>query len=85
MANILTEIQLEKYKQDGYHFPIDIYTRDEATLLLKKLEKIEGNFPAGRIPLVFNLKSHLLCPWLWDAVHNERILNAVASILGPNL
>lgn len=85
MTNILTETQIEKYRQDGYHFPIDIFTEGEAALLLKKLEKIEGNFPAGRIPPVLNLKSHLLNPWLWDVVHNERILNAVASILGPNL
>jgi hypothetical protein len=85
MGNILTSTQIKKYKQDGFHFPLDVFTRDEAALLLKKLEEIERSFHAGRIPPIFNLKAHLLNPWLWDVVHNEHILNTVEAIMGPNL
>ena len=85
MPSLLSIMQKEQYKQFGYLFPVEFFTREETSLLLQKLEKIEGNFPAGRIPPTFNLKTHLLVPWLWELVHNERILNAVADILGPNL
>jgi hypothetical protein len=85
MANMLSTNQVEQYKQNGYLFPIDIYTQQEAYSLLQKLEITEANFSANRIPPVFNLKTHLLAPWLWEVVHHEKILNAVAAILGPNL
>jgi ectoine hydroxylase-related dioxygenase (phytanoyl-CoA dioxygenase family) len=48
------------------------------------LKRIEAK-RAGRLPPASNAKPHLLVPWLWDIVHDRRIVDGIAALLGPNI
>ncbi|WP_422002596.1 phytanoyl-CoA dioxygenase family protein [Reyranella sp.] len=40
---------------------------------------------AGRLPPAFNASPHLLMPWLWDIVHDRRLIDPIEEILGPDI
>ena len=75
---------VEKFGHDGVLFPVRALEPEEAGDALARLERIEAA-RAGRLPPASNAKPHLLIPWLWDIVHDPRILDPVEDLLGPNL
>ena len=75
---------VEKFGQDGVLFPVRALEPEEAAEGLARLERIEAA-RAGRLPPASNAKPHLLIPWLWDMVHDARILDPVEDLLGPDL
>lgn len=81
---MLTQAQVEAYKRDGYHFPVDILTPQEAATYRQKLETYEASADG---PIKGNLrqKPHLLFTWLNDLIRHPKILDAVADIHGPDL
>jgi hypothetical protein len=80
----LTPEQLERFRRDGIVFPVAAIGAREAEALLRNLEALEAA-RAGRLPPSQNANPHLLLPWLWDVVHDGRIVDAVEDILGPDL
>jgi hypothetical protein len=84
MPKLLSPAELARYHRDGYHFPVDILTADEAAHLRRRLEAYEAR--AGG-PISGNLrhKPHLFLTFLNDLVHHPRILDAVEDVLGPDL
>lgn len=80
----LTAQQLEDYRRDGYLFPLKALEADEISSLRLRLDAME-EARGGRIAPVHNIKLHLLVPWLWDLVHDQRILKPVTQILGPDV
>jgi non-haem Fe2+, alpha-ketoglutarate-dependent halogenase len=80
----LTQSDVERYRRDGVVFPVRLFQPEEAASSLERLEKIEAA-RAGRIPPAFNAKPHLLIPFLWDIVHDARVLDAVEDLLGPDI
>jgi non-heme Fe2+,alpha-ketoglutarate-dependent halogenase len=81
---LLTTEQKLQYSRDGYVSPIRIMSTEQAALLRQKLETFEHTQGA---PLRGSLrhKTHLLFTWLNDLVRNEKILDAVEDLYGPNL
>lgn len=84
MGKVLDEAQVDAYRRDGIHFPVDIFTPDEAAALLARLEAAESAH-GGRLPPRINQKPHLLYPWMNALVRHPRILDAVEDVLGPDL
>jgi hypothetical protein len=84
MPQQLTETEVQAFTRDGILFPMPVFERDEIGDRLSRLETIETRM-AGRLPPAMNVKSHLLIPWLWDMVHDPRIVERVASLLGPDI
>ncbi len=84
VANRLTPNELDRFSRDGFLFPIRVLEPQEAGDCLARLEAMEAQ-RAGRLSAVFNAKPHLLVPWLWDLVHDPRIVDRVEDILGPDL
>lgn len=84
MGKVLDEAQVDAYRRDGIHFPVDIFTPDEAAALLARLEAAEAAH-GGRLPPRINQKPHLLYPWMNALVRHPRILDAVEDVLGPDL
>lgn len=84
MTKLLSETELARYRRDGFCFPIDVLTADEATGLRARLEAFEAR--EGK-PLAGSMrhKAHLLFTWLNELVHHPRILDAVEDVLGPDL
>jgi len=84
MPASLPEAAVADYNRLGYHFPVRAFTAPEADGLLAKLQATEarlGGHLAGRM----NQKPHLLFPWVCEVVRHPAVLDAVESVLGPNL
>ncbi|RAI00709.1 phytanoyl-CoA dioxygenase [Acuticoccus sediminis] len=80
----LTEAEVEQYRRDGYVFPVPVMSREEAAAYRARLEAFEA---ASGGPIAGNMrhKSHLLFTWANEIAHHPRILDAVESILGPDI
>ena len=80
----LTSNQLKQYKDEGYVAPVNVLTKDEANEIRNEIEFIENKWPeelegSGRNYV------HLISPVFDKVSHNEKILNAVESIIGKNI
>jgi non-haem Fe2+, alpha-ketoglutarate-dependent halogenase len=79
----LTEDAVRQYRDDGYLAPIRVLSAADAAGLRAKLEAFEAE--AGPLAGTLRQKSHLLFTWLNDLIRQERILDAVEDIVGPNI
>jgi non-haem Fe2+, alpha-ketoglutarate-dependent halogenase len=84
MPKVLSEVEVERYKRDGYHFPVDIFSADENARHYAQLLALEAR-EGGAIKRATNQKPHLLLPWLTDIARHPKILDAVEDIIGPNI
>ena len=72
------------YQRDGILFPLRVISEAEAAEATRQLEAIEAR-EGGKLGKRTNQKPHILVPALNRLVRNPTILDAVESILGPNL
>jgi ectoine hydroxylase-related dioxygenase (phytanoyl-CoA dioxygenase family) len=80
-----------QYQARGYHFPLRAYSAEEATALSERFlahwqqyrEQLEPLLPRERV--AFSVENHLFLRWVYEIVTNPRILDAVESVLGPNV
>lgn len=80
----LSRDEVARFRRDGALFPLRVLDPDEIGACLRRLQRLEAE-RAGRLSPALNAKAHLLLPWLWDMVHDVRILDAVEALLGPDL
>jgi non-heme Fe2+,alpha-ketoglutarate-dependent halogenase len=82
----LSEEQISAYERDGFLSPIPVLSRSEVDSYALRLEE--------RIPAILGdpeenkrmqYKAHLLYTWLDALVHHSAILDAVESLLGPDI
>ena len=84
MPNHLSSEAVERYRRDGYVHPIDCLSPPEAKRCRDALEDYERR--SGQKPtLAIRGKGHLKMQVLYDLVHDARVLDAVESVLGPNI
>lgn len=84
MAKALTEEQIRLYHDDGYVFPVTALSREEAAEARAKLETHEASLQHPIGPLERS-KSFLLFTWVDQIMRNERLLDAVEDVIGPNI
>ena len=84
MTRRLSSDALERYRRDGFYFPIPVLTPDEARELRRRLEAVETAH-GGRLAGELRQKPHLLFTWLAELVRHPTILGVVEDVLGPNL
>ena len=80
----LTSNQLKQYNDEGYVAPLNVLSKDEAYEIRNEIQLIENKWPkelegSGRNYV------HLISPVFDKVSHNEKILNAVESIIGKNI
>jgi non-heme Fe2+,alpha-ketoglutarate-dependent halogenase len=84
MAKKLTAAQIEKYRTDGYVYPVDMMSAADAGKYLAALEaseRVQGApFAKGR-----NFKPHLMFKWADELARHPVILDAVEDLIGPNI
>lgn len=80
----LSAEQVEFYRDNGYVAPIRVLSTQEVGDARARLQRYEASV-GGPIPARYRHKPHLLFPWLSDLVRHPRILDAVESVLGPDL
>jgi hypothetical protein len=84
MPKILTEAQIDQFWRDGCVFPVRVMPEAEALEIRRRLETFESE-NGGPLKGALRHKSHLLFTWLGDLVRNNRIVDAIEDLYGPNL
>ena len=84
MGNTLSEGQVWKYRQDGYVFPVPALSVTEAAEVRNEIEDFEhrSGLVAGH---VIRNKGHLKLTRLYDLIFHPQLLDAVESVLGPDI
>jgi non-haem Fe2+, alpha-ketoglutarate-dependent halogenase len=83
-VKVLTKAQVEQFWAEGYVPRVRVMSREDAERARAMLEDYERRTGA---PLRGNLrhKAHLLFPFLSEIVRNNRLLDAIEDLYGPNL
>jgi ectoine hydroxylase-related dioxygenase (phytanoyl-CoA dioxygenase family) len=84
MPKILTQAQIDQFWRDGCIFPVRVMPEAEALEIRRRLEAFESE-NGGPLKGALRHKSHLLFTWLGDLVRNNRIVDAIEDLYGPNL
>jgi ectoine hydroxylase-related dioxygenase (phytanoyl-CoA dioxygenase family) len=86
MSQVLSDEQVQRYAQEGYISPIDVFNEQDVGSFNEKLQRFRQRLDLnGKIAGRYNQKPHLLLPWANQIVRHPRILDAVEQILGPNI
>lgn len=84
MGKVLSDAQIAQYGRDGFVFPIDAFSREEALGFRERLESFERaegrKFGKGH-----NFKPHLLFPWVDGLVRHPAVLDPVEDLIGPDI
>ncbi|MCB4823173.1 phytanoyl-CoA dioxygenase family protein [Roseicella aerolata] len=84
MAASLPDAAVAEYHRRGYHFPVRVFAPGEAAGLLDRLKATEARL-GGRLAGRMNQKPHLLFPWMHEVVAHPAVLDAVESVIGPDI
>ena len=84
MTGSLDAASLDAYRRDGILFPLPAIGADAAAEALARLHALEAR-EGGGLSKATNQKPHLLLPWIADLIRDARILDAVESVIGPDI
>jgi len=79
----LSEQALRHYREQGYYAPVRAVSAEDAARFRGRLEAFEAAAPDARGPL--RNKSHLVFTWADELIRAPGILDAVESVIGPNI
>ena len=76
----------ERFNRDGFHFPLDVLSEDEALWCRAELEWLEERVVREELGHKNQLNhGHVVFRFASDLIRNARILDAVEEILGPDI
>ena len=81
MIGSLTERQRERYADSGFVFPIEVMSEAEAGEHHRRLVDIE----AKHGPMHYRVKPYLIIRSAYEIATHPRLLDAVESVLGPDI
>ena len=84
MNKILTKSQVDQYKNEGFISPIRIMSEEDALSLRREIEAFEAS-QGKPIHGTQKTKAFLRFPWAYDLVVNQKILDVVEDLIGPNI
>ena len=89
MPGSLTSDQLKSYHEDGFVKPIRAFSPERALEIRKDIEQIERECAEADKPVdinqYFRVNGQIVIPLLYEITRTEPVLDAVESVLGPNL
>ncbi len=89
MATTLTQQQSDRYWEDGYLFPLSVFSEAEAAGFRAELEQIESDWLEADLPLPLNtykrVNAHLVMPLAARIAQDARVLDVVEGVLGPDI
>ena len=80
----LSDEQVAHYREHGWVAPVDVMSPTEAAELAAALEAAEAAFPDD-LHAEHRNNAHLAFPFLAAVVTDDRIVDAAASLVGPDL
>jgi hypothetical protein len=84
MPASLTAEQIAAYRRDGFVHPLPCLTTAETARYRAAIEGWERD-SGEKATLIIRNKGHLKLRCLYDLVHDARILDAVESVIGPDI
>jgi non-haem Fe2+, alpha-ketoglutarate-dependent halogenase len=84
MAGSLTQAQVEHFRREGYAFPFDAIPAAEAASYVAKLDSYDAIF-GEEAQKQLKIKAHVAAPWIVALARNKNILDAVESVVGPDI
>lgn len=86
MPGSLTSDQLHSYREDGFVKPIRAFSPERTVELREDIERIERECADSvDINQYFRVNGQIVIPLLYEMTRTEAVLDAVESVLGPNL
>jgi Phytanoyl-CoA dioxygenase (PhyH) len=84
---MLSAEQVDRYRHDGYLFPLPALSSDELAECHAGLERFERWLGAPITEADRNWRSagYIVMPWVDRLVRNAKILDAVESLIGPDI
>jgi non-haem Fe2+, alpha-ketoglutarate-dependent halogenase len=84
---MLTAQQVDRYGRDGYLFPFPAVSSGEIAECLAGLERFEGwlGKPLTEADRKWRSAGYIFLPWVDALVSHPRILDAVESVIGPDI
>jgi non-heme Fe2+,alpha-ketoglutarate-dependent halogenase len=76
---------VEQYNRDGYYFPVDVLSENEAGEARAELERAEAQYRANPHYGSVGAYPHMVMPWLDQLIRNESILAPARDLLGEDL
>lgn len=85
----LTADQTARYWEDGYLFPLTVFSEAEAAEIRAEFEQLERDWLSADLPLPLNtykrVNAHLVIPLAAQIALDKRVLDVVEHILGPDI
>jgi hypothetical protein len=81
----LSQAQVDAFHRDGYLAPVDVFGVEEARRWRADLESFERTLPPGPVAAGDRRKLHVRLPWARTLVGDERLLDVMESLLGPDI
>ena len=85
----LSSTQVEQYRDDGFLFPLQAMSADQASVYRNRLEALEAEFKATGPRRDFNqylrVNAHLVMPMAVELAREPAILDSIESIIGQNI
>ena len=83
-GTVLTAEQIDRFRELGYVFPVEVLSDDEAAAARARLEAHEAAIGHAIGPDQ-RAKSHYLFTWVDELIRDERLLDAVEDLIGPDI
>ncbi|MBP0496132.1 phytanoyl-CoA dioxygenase family protein [Pararoseomonas indoligenes] len=84
MTGSLSPAQVEHFRREGWLYPLDAISPEEAAANLAALDSYDGKLgPDATLRL--KIKAQVVAPWMTALGRNPRILDAVESLIGPDI
>jgi hypothetical protein len=84
MGKRLSKSEIARYRRDGFLFPVDVFSPEQAKHYRECLESLEREGGRG-LGKGYNFKPHLLFTWVDEIVHHPAVLDAVEDLIGPDI
>ncbi|CAD0186919.1 1-deoxypentalenic acid 11-beta-hydroxylase [Ruegeria sp. THAF57] len=85
----LTQAQSARYWEDGFLFPLSVFSEQEVSEIRAEFEEIERDWRDADLPLPFNtynrVNAHLVMPMAARIALDARVLDVVQGVLGPDI
>ncbi len=81
MAKHLSDEQIARYRDDGFLFPVDVFSAAAAAAYRARMEALEAEHGTMK----YAMKPYLTVTMADEIAHDETLLDAVEDLIGPNL
>jgi non-heme Fe2+,alpha-ketoglutarate-dependent halogenase len=84
MPKRLTQVQIERFRAEGYLSGLPVMSAAEATAIRARIEQFEAARPTD-VSWALDIKANLLFDWLYEISADARALDLVEDLIGPDI